>query len=299
MKTQHSVRTHIPVLVDEVLEYLKVMPDSTYIDATFGAGGHTRAILEQEPTCNVVALDWDKKALETYGELLKQEFGNRLSLVWGNFAHLYKVIRDYKEVAIAGILADFGTSQDQIFRTAGLSVYRDTPLDMRMSPAHQKVTAAEIIAHFTERELRDLFWEYGQERYTKQIVSAIIRMRSIQTLRTTKQLAQLIERVVPVTQSNIHPATRVFQALRIYVNKELDNITSFLKEAVRILMPEGRLVCISFHSLEDRLVKQFFKEQADVLHVKQLTLKGITASKQEVFHNASARSARLRAVQKL
>lgn len=290
---------HVPVLVTEVLHYLHPQPHGLYVDATFGSGGHTKAILEKEPTCRVIALDWSEKALETFGEPLQETFGDRITLVWGNFAHLYKLLKRQRVGPVDGILADFGTSQVQIFQEAGFSVYRDTPLDMRMSPAHQKITAAQVLNEFSEEKLRTIFWEYGQERYAKQIVRAIIEQRSRQPFKTTMQLAKLVERAVPRNKKQfIHPATRVFQALRIFVNNELDNIQAFLKSAIGLLKSNGRLVCISFHSLEDRLVKQIFKAEKEKGLATILTDKVVRATEQEIADNPSSRSAKLRALEK-
>lgn len=291
---------HKSVLVNEVIENLNLKPGGVYIDVTFGAGGHTRAILEAEPTCHVIAVDWDTTSLETYGKALQEEFPGRVTLLWGNFALIYKMLKKERKGNVNGILADFGTSQMQITDRHGFSVYRDTPLDMRMSPAHQKTTAAMIVNSASEEELREIFWRYGEEKYTKQIARAIVQERETHYIETTGELADLIERVTPKSRDKrqkIHPATRVFQALRICVNKELENITSFLSAALQLLAPEGRLVCISFHSLEDRLVKQFFVDRAHEGLVKIVTHKVVTAGDDELEKNPSARSAKLRAIE--
>lgn len=301
MTTENTHDTvHKSVLVSEVLEYLAVKPDGVYLDVTFGAGGHTRAILESNPTCHVIAIDWDTRSLETFGKDLQEEFPGRLTLLWGNFALLYKMLKKERRGNVDGILADFGTSQMQILERDGFSIYRNTPLDMRMSPSHQKTTAADIINTASEEKLRDIFWTYGEEKYTKMIVSAIMQDRIAKRFTTTGELADLIERVVPKEKDKrqkIHPATRVFQALRIHVNKELENIVSFLSAAMNLLKPGGRLVCISFHSLEDRLVKQYFVDKANAQQVKILTDKVVTASDEELERNPSSRSAKLRAIE--
>jgi len=294
--------THKSVLVQEVLEYLNPQPGKVYLDVTFGAGGHTRAILEREPNCSVIAMDWDTRAIEMFGEPLKEEFGDRLTLLWGNFSLLYKILKKERIDSVDGILADFGTSQVQITQRAGFSVYRSTPLDMRMSPAHQKLTAEIVLNQSSELKLRELFWQLGEERYAKQIANAIIAFRQKKPIQTTDQLAAIIEKAVPHNprvRSRIHPATRVFQALRIYVNNELDNIHSFLPVALDLLNPHGRLVCISFHSLEDRIVKQFLKDKEAITKVQILTPKVVTASVEELKQNPSARSACLRAAEVL
>jgi len=195
-------------------------------------------------------------------------------------------------------LADFGTSQYQLLERAGFSFNNDTPLDMRMSPAHQKVTAAEIINKATENKLFEIFRDLGQETRAKKIARVIVQERSIKPIVTTRQLAQLIERIVPRGAKKIHPATQVFQALRMYVNKELENIHSFLIASLRILKPEGRVACISFHSLEDRLVKNFFREHAVMQPLLELvTAHVVQATEEEVRVNASSRSAKLRVAQ--
>jgi len=172
---------------------------------------------------------------------------------------------------------------------------------MRMSPAHQKTTAAEIVNKATEETLSNIFWEYGEERYARRIASVIVQERAKGYIKTTAQLAKIIERAVPQApgKRKIHPATRVFQALRIYVNKELDNITAFLAGAFTVLKPDARLVCISFHSLEDRLVKQFFKEKEHLGSLEILTPKVVTATEQELAQNPSSRSACLRAAKRV
>jgi 16S rRNA (cytosine1402-N4)-methyltransferase len=290
---------HKSVLVSEVLAYLDPKPGGLYVDLTFGSGGHTKAILQHEPSCRVIAFDWDQLALDTYGPELMAAFPNRLRLVWGNFALLYKLLKKEKITAVDGILADFGTSQMQIFERPGLSIYRNTALDMRMSPSHQKLTAAELLQKASAQKLQEIFWEFGQERHAHRIALTIVEERKKRPLRTTTELAHLIARLAQgAKKSKIHPATRVFQALRIYVNKELDNISAVLPIAFNALKPQGTFVCISFHSLEDRLIKQYFRqcEQEEVAQV--LTKRVITGSPQEVRQNPSARSARLRALRK-
>jgi len=292
------VATHKSVLTQEVLQYLAIKPGGVYLDVTFGVGGHTSALLEHDPTCTVIALDWDASALETYGVPLQEKYGvNRLTLLWGNFALLYKILKKAGIQQVDGILADFGTSQVQITQRAGFSIYRDTPLDMRMSMAHHRTTASEIVNLASEKDLREILWEFGEERFAKQIARIIVQERAKRQITTTHELAKLIERVVPRGRG-VHPATKTFQALRIYVNQELENITAFLAEAVRATKPGGRIVCISFHSLEDRLVKQYFADQARLGVVMVVTPKVVVATDDEIAQNSSSRSARLRAAQR-
>lgn len=292
-------QTHIPVLMDEVLQYLDVKSDEVYLDVTLGGGGHTRAILEQNKTCKVIGLDWDMSVIETTGQKLKEEFPNRFFPVWGNFSKIYHLVRKAGFDQVHGILADFGTSQIQISNTPGLSVHKDTFLDMRLSAAHFKTTAYDVVNTFTESALADIFYTYADERHGRRIARAIVEQRKKKRLKTTKELAQLIKDLVPAGKRKIHPATKVFQALRIFVNKELENIESFLNNTADILVDGGRLVCISFHSLEDRIVKQFLKNrnQRSYPHAYYdiLTKNVCVASEEELEQNKSARSARLRA----
>lgn len=300
MQERKLKTVHTPVLKTEVLEYLEVRPKKLYLDVTFGAGGHTRAILEHNKSCKVIAFDWDANTIETFGTPLKEEFGDRLELVWGNFSLLYKLLKKYDIGPVDGILADFGTSQMQIAATPGLSVFRDTPLDMRLSTAHFQVTAADLLNKATEQKLEQIFFQLGEEPKGRQIARAIVKARAHIRFKTTGQLLDVIETVIPYrTKRGIHPATKVFQALRIYVNHELDNIQAFLPAAVQALNPEGRLVCISFHSLEDRLVKHYFQEQEQKNIIEILTKRAVTATDEELAQNPSARSAKLRAAQKI
>ncbi len=293
-----SVTQHKPVLVKEVLEALNVRPRKVYLDVTCGGAGHTRAVLDADPTVKVVALDWDMKALER-AQPLVEIYGDRLQLVWGSFAHLYKLQKKHKFPAFDGILADFGTSQDQIHTGDGFSFLHDTPLDMRMSQGHFKTTAAHVVNYATDRELREIFWEYGEELRAKDIVARIVEARAKRKFKTTKELASLIADTVGFRrESKVHPATKVFQALRIFVNKELDNIGAFLPVAFDSLADEGRLVCISFHSLEDRLVKDFCKTVEQEGRATIISQRPVTPSKEELESNPSSRSSKLRVLEK-
>jgi len=315
---------HISVLVDEVLFYLAPQPYKIYVDVTFGGGGHTRAILQAEPTCRVIAIDWDQEAFLMHEQQFKDEFGDRITFIWGNFAQLALLLRkspfvpsDFvreiglpdrslvrrrvsREGEIDGILADFGTSQHQIFSDRGFSFSVDSPLDMRMSPAHQKITAAHILNKTAEQDLVRIFKDYGQELHARAIARAVIAYRIQHLFKTTRQLAELIEQQVPRHGSRIHPATKVFQALRIAVNHELESIAHFLRQSTQVLADGGRLVCISFHSLEDRLVKQFMhehKKRPGVPGFELLTDGVVQATQEELAQNPAARSAKLRAAQ--
>jgi 16S rRNA (cytosine1402-N4)-methyltransferase len=283
-----------------VIEGMHLQPNGLYVDATFGGGGHTRAMLEAEPTCTVIGIDWDQKALDINAPLIHEEFGERFIPLWGCFAHLHRLLKKEKIPSINGLLADFGTSQFQLHHEDGFSFNHDTPLDMRMSTAHQPRTAADILHRSSEEELAYIFFTYGEESRSRKIARAIVEERNKEpfkrTFKTTFDLATLVERVCPRQGKSNHPATKVFQALRIAVNHELDNIEMMLKATLGYLAPGGRLSCISFHSLEDRLVKQFYKEHQDSLKI--ITPKPVTASVEELEANRSSRSAKLRVAEK-
>lgn len=288
---------HKPVLINEVLTYLNPRPHQWYIDATFGNGGHTRAILEAEPLCKVLALDWDKQAIDQYAPELQEKFGDRFKIAWANFAHLLRALKKENITHVDGILADFGTSQFQIFEKEGFSFRKNTPLDMRMSPAHQKKTAADIINHYSFNALVHILRDFGEERMAHALAKAFIAAREIKRFTTTEQLVAVIEQVKkPSYNKRTHVATQVFQALRIEVNQEFENMDCFLKAATQALRDTGKLVCISFHSLEDRIVKTFLKEQCEEFDIT--TPKPITASPEELALNPSSRSAKLRAAVK-
>jgi 16S rRNA (cytosine1402-N4)-methyltransferase len=296
MKQNNQEVYHKAVLVREVIEALAVKPNGVYIDATFGGGTHTRTILEQNDSCIVIALDWDTIALEN-AEPLKEQYGERLQLVWGNFSRIDALVKKYTGTTkVDGILVDFGTSQYQIHQREGFSFANDTFLDMRMSPSHFQETAADIINSYSEKELADIFWHLGQEQRSRKIAAEIVAARGKKRITTTAQLVSIIEKVPLAGKRKIHPATKVFQALRIFVNKELENIRSFLPAAVRLLKPGGRLACISFHSLEDGMVKEFFREQSHgpLAVLKVVTKRSVQAAEDELQDNPSSRSARLR-----
>lgn len=288
---------HISVMPKEAIHYLNIKPGGVYVDCTFGGGGHTRAILQADPTVKVIAFDVDPDAFEHNRAALEQEFPDRVRFIWANFVTLRLALKKIKVAQVDGILADFGTSMYQIHNKAGFSFAQDKKLDMRMSAAHGTLTAAAIINSATELELATIFWRYGEERYGKQIARAIVQAREHERIATTGQLVDIIKKAAPGKKSNVHPATRVFQALRIVVNQELEHIEGLLKQAPHVLKPGGRMVCISFHSLEDRIVKQSFKEQTGVMDI--LTTKVVVPTDAEIAENPSSRSAKLRAAQKI
>lgn len=298
MSNMTNTDYHKPVLVAEVLQYLDPQPGKVYLDATFGGGGHTRAILEAEPNCKVIAVDWDNRALENATKL-QEEFPDRLQILWGNFASLFMLFKKHKINKVDGILADFGTSQHQIFEKDGFSIYKNTYLDMRMSAAHYKITAADFVNRATEDEIAKIFFEYGEERASRKIARLIVEERKKKRIKTTGDLAALVTKVKGPKRGRVHPATKIFQALRIYVNHELENIEAFLQVLPKILNDGGKIVCISFHSLEDRLVKHFFKDydkgSPNKGRFEILTPKVVEGTEEEIKENPSSRSARLRA----
>lgn len=292
------MHTHIPVLLDEVMEFLQPQPGGCYVDATFGAGGHTRVLLERSaPNGQVLAIDQDETAIER-GRIDFQDFGSRLVFAKANFRDIARVV---KEALLSsphgpdGILADIGVSSMMLDDSErGFSFMREGPLDMRMD-LDQELTAADVVNHYSEKEIANILFSYGEERRSRPIASSIVRARP---LKRTTDLVRAIERVVGGRrEGKIHPATRTFQGLRIFVNDELKSLETFLDSSMKVLRPGGRLVLISFHSLEDRIVKNKFR--TPVVPGVNLTRKVITAADEEVRRNPRARSAKLRAWEKI
>jgi 16S rRNA (cytosine1402-N4)-methyltransferase len=285
---------HQAVLLNEAMGYLDPRPGGRYIDATFGAGGHTRALLERSaPGGAVLALDLDDAALEA-GRVLQQTYGSRLKLVRANFKEVFSVAEANGFLNVDGILADVGVSSMMLDDPErGFSFMREGPLDMRMDRT-QPLTAAEIVNSYGEREIADILYLYGEERRSRAIARSIVRSRP---LSSTLELSRAVERVMGGPRhGRIHPATRTFQALRIAVNAELDNLKAFIGGAVSCLGPGGRLAVITFHSLEDRIVKNSFRSMGNV--GRPLTRKVVTAAAEEVQSNPRARSAKLRVWEK-
>jgi len=280
---------HISVLASEVITGLQLRPGGNYLDTTFGGGGHSRLLLESLPDLQVTAIDRDEQALATAQPLL-EEYGSRLTLWQGNFA-------DYapKNGIFDGIVADLGVSSPQLDQaTRGFSFRVASPLDMRMDQ-NQNLSAAEIINHWDSNQLANLFYEYGEERLSRQIARQIVKLRPFET---TTDLAGAIAGAVPPSYryGRIHPATRVFQALRIAVNGELTALEQLLEKSPYWLKTGGIIAIISFHSLEDRRVKHFFRN-SPLLQV--LTKKPIIPSLEEQRQNPRSRSAKLRLAQRL
>jgi 16S rRNA (cytosine1402-N4)-methyltransferase len=286
---------HIPVLSQELLQGLEISPGGHYLDATVGGGGHSRLILETYPDVQLTAIDRDAQALAAAQAEL-QIFGARVTFWRGNFADFTPLAAN--SALYDGILADLGVSSAQLDQPErGFSFRYDAPLDMRMDQ-RQTLTAADLLNTATETELADIFYQFGEERYSRRIARWVVTQRP---LHTTAELAVLVKKClgrnkVPRSQQGIHPATRVFQALRIAVNQELAGLETLLAQAPHWLKPGGRLGVISFHSLEDRRVKYGFREHA-LLQV--ITRKPIVAQPAELATNPRARSAKLRIAQRL
>jgi 16S rRNA (cytosine1402-N4)-methyltransferase len=299
------VLLHIPVLVKEAIDFLNVRRGGTYIDATVGLGGHSYEIAKRlGAPGHLIGLDKDPAALEIAKSVLGrsslvvgQNDWPRVELKHGSFADL---ANDQRPRTIDGLLADIGVSSLQLSDAArGFSFQADGPLDMRMDPQSER-TAEQVVNHLDERELADVIYEFGEERRSRRIARAIVRSRPI---RSTAHLAEVISAAARPMNSEsrrIHPATRTFQALRIFVNRELDELKALLEAAPRILKPGGRVVVISFHSLEDRIVKDAFREGSiKDKYFRVLTKKPVTASLEEQDRNPRARSAKMRAAERV
>ncbi len=281
---------HIPVLLEESTNLL-LGEGHLYVDATVGLGGHTKRILEKDPKSYVIGIDRDPYALEIAKENLK-EFEGRFSLYHANFADLDEVLKQERVSYVDGFLFDLGISMLQLKSARGFSFQRDEPLDMRMNPEDKK-TAYEVVNTYSEKELERIFKEYGEERNAKKIARAIALHRKRKPIETTGELVNLILSLVSKRHGRIHPATKVFQAIRIEVNEELRFLEIALEKTLTFLKKGGRLVVISFHSLEDRIVKNFFRRNKDV--IRPLTKSPIRPSIEEVRANPASRSAKLRA----
>ncbi|MER3415926.1 MAG: 16S rRNA (cytosine(1402)-N(4))-methyltransferase RsmH [Gemmataceae bacterium] len=288
-----SSARHVPVMVAEVLHWLDPRPGETALDMTCGAGGHAQAIAVRlgADGC-LVLLDRDPSMLAI---ARRRHYPCRVHFVQGNYDRAGEVLSQLGIRTVQRVLADLGFASDQMDDPArGFSFQHEGPLDMRYDPS-QPLTAADLVNQLPERELADVFWRYGQERHSRAIARQIVRVRQRSPLCTTTQLAELVRSVVP-RRGRIDPATRVFQALRIAVNDELGALERMLRDLPALVEPGGRAVVISFHSLEDRLVKRAFRDRA---HWQVLTRKPVTPSDTEKSLNPRSRSARLRAARRV
>lgn len=316
MSPSRTDATHISVLLDEIVEIVDPQPGETLVDATLGLGGHSKALLEREPELRLIGLDQDAAAIEIATQTL-EPFGGRVTLVQTNFANIRSTLADMGVESVNAIIADLGVSSLQFdSETRGFSFRFDAPLDMRMDASTESPTAADMLETLSEEEIANVIYQFGEERHSRRIARRIVQRReSGNPVRTTKELAELVERAIPRKPNDkIHPATRTFQALRIAVNVELDVLEKFLEDSIELLAPGGRLAVISFHSLEDRIVKQAFLRFSGrcqcpprmpvcqcgaVKKVEILTKKPVVPTENEARENPRSRSAKLRAVQKL
>lgn len=298
-----SSSPHIPVMLQEVLSFLAPKDGDIIVDGTFGYGGYSRGILSAAD-CRVIGLDRDPAAIQG-AQSIVEAFEGRLSVVHSSFGDLLAVLEGQSVPQVDGLVLDLGVSSPQLdVASRGFSFREDGPLDMRMSS--EGPTAADVIASHDEKELADLIWQYGEERRSRSIARAIVAARREEPITRTLQLAQIIRQAASHYSDTIDPATRTFMALRLYVNQELQQLETILEDAAQCVRPGGRFVVVSFHSLEDRLVKQAFAVKpkgsryapevmmADPIWTP-LTKKSIQPSEEEVRRNPRSRSARLRA----
>lgn len=307
---------HVPVMVNEVIDYLDCSPGKTYVDGTLGGGGHAQAILRRIGARGfLVGIDRDPDAIGWTRNALSK-FQSNVQFFNDDFARLPRILFQLGKKGVDGILLDLGLSLYQLEASGrGFSFMRDEPLDMRMNP-EDHYCAEDIVNHFAEKDLEDILVRYGEERWAKRIAKAIVRARSGAGITSSLHLAHIVKEAVPAKYrpKRIHPATRTFQALRIAVNHELESLETFLDHSAGLLNPGGRICILSFHSLEDRIVKQRFRALARGCDcppdfpvcvcgkrplVKILTKRPVLPSAAEVASNPMARSAKLRAVERL
>jgi len=300
---------HIPVLARRVVDWLAVRDGGVYLDATFGAGGYTQAILET-PGARVIGIDRDEGAIAAGAALVEQAQG-RLLLAEGRFSNLETLVAHHGVAAVDGVVFDLGVSSMQLDQAErGFSFRLEGPLDMRMG--REGSGAADVVSHASERDLAAIIATLGEERHARAVARAIVKARDQRAIDSTQALAEIVARVVHAREGAIHPATRTFQALRIFVNEELTELAQGLVAAERVLKPAGRLVVVAFHSLEDRIVKNFLTERsrapagsrhrpevtAAPLTFRALTRRPETPDDAEIAANPRARSAKLRAAER-
>jgi len=293
---------HIPVLLEEVLNYLNTAREGAYVDCTLGLGGHALEILKRNPKASLIGFDIDENSLLIAKKRLRP-YASRVQLYYSDFRYLPDLKIDF--ASIRGILLDLGISSFQLDSPErGFSFNSEGPLDMRMDVRH-KITASKIINQYSEPKLAHLFQEFGELKQAKKLAQQIATRRRVRKIETTTELRQLVEEVCHwrPQKGKIHPAAKVFQALRIEVNHELESLSGFLKRIVQLISPKSRLAVLSFHSLEDRIIKHTFAELAspDNNHplLNILTKKPVTPSEEEVARNSRAHSAKLRAAEKI
>ena len=288
---------HPPVLLKESLELLKAYEGGVFVDATLGGGGHTEAILKANPENRVIGIDRDEEAIERAIERLKP-YGDRVSIYHANFSQIGEVLKEEGVESVKGVLFDLGVSHFHLRGERGFTVWKEQPLDMRMD-RRQKLTARDVVNELSEKELAEIIFKFGEERFARKIAREIVRRRRKKPIETTKELAEIVEAVIPKKLwigRKKHPAIKTFQAIRIYVNKEFDEIERGIPQAAEFIEPGGRLAVITFHSLEDRFVKNILK---NLEGFRVVTKKPIQPSEEEIERNPASRSAKLRAAERL
>lgn len=285
---------HHPVMVQEVCDWLVTDPSGVYVDATVGGGGHALAILQRLPqTGHLVGIDRDKEVLHKAENNLRN-FAKQITLCHGPFSRMNSILASLGICMVQGVLFDLGVSSFHLDQgERGFSFERNGPLDMRMDTT-QEVDAFQVVNHFQEKDLAELIYRYGEEPFARQIARAIVKRRLGRPINSTRELAQIVEAIVP-RRGKIHPATRTFMALRIFVNRELEELSQALSQIPYLLEEGGRIVVLSYHSLEDRMVKRFFRECSELL---VLTKKPLRPREEEVRENPRSRSARLRVAER-
>lgn len=294
---------HSSVLKEEVIELLSPKSNENFIDATVNGGGHAWEVLAKTaPNGKLLAIDLDRNVLDKFTkEIIVRQLNSRVITANDNFANIRDIVERERFLNVAGIFADLGFSSWQLEESGrGFSFQKDEPLLMTLDSRSAGLTAKEILNTYRQEDLERVIKEYGEERFAGRIAREIVRQRKKRKIEKTGQLVEIIRRVVPGGRSHqrIHPATRTFQALRVEVNQELENLKIFLQDAFELLLPDGRLGIISFHSLEDRLVKNFFRERKNQRQAELLTKKPIQPSFAEIKINPRSRSAKLRVLKK-
>jgi 16S rRNA (cytosine1402-N4)-methyltransferase len=294
---------HIPVLQKEVIDYLSPKPNENLIDCTFGEGGHSLMILERVmPEGKILGIDWDPEMINNFKEKNKESIfkSDNLILICDNFVNLRKIVEKNNFKADL-ILIDLGFSSWHLEDSKkGFSFRKQEELDMRYNPGDGGLRARDVLNKFSQREIEKILREYGEEKFAKKIASLIVKEREKSPIENTTDLVEIIKKATPLwyQKRKIHFATLTFQALRIFVNREIENLQAVLNESLEVINRKGRLAIISFHSLEDRIVKNFFKEKEQQKKIKILTKKPVTPGEKEIKINPRSRSAKLRVVEK-
>ncbi len=297
---------HVPVLLKDVISYLNLRAGSVVFDATLGAGGYAKEIIKKiAPNGIYVGVDWDKEAIARFKEYTQtQQYIPKRNLfsINDNYAQIGELRTKLGVPYFDAVVADIGMSSDQIEKSGrGFSFIRNEPLDMRFHIDEKIPTAAQILSAKTEKELADIFYKFGEEKFSRRIAKNIVERRKVKPILTSLDLASIVVGSYPerLRGRKPHPATKVFQALRIYVNSELKNLETFLPEALKNLASGGRLAVLSYHSLEDRIVKNFFRDKSKQRELKLIIKKPVTPSYEEVMLNPRSRSAKLRVAEKI